>query len=242
MTGAGAKGGFDNESELRKLFEAFDPVIFPFVDALGYDLNSLSKIKATKYQSRHKPDLKLDFVGKNGTIIGTEKVSVKLQSGPSGFNQVDRGWVEDRYRKLWPTMSDDVVEGLKLFTGQDEPLRGTRNSKRMFMDELPSDLRDAVLDFFSSNLRQIVSDVLAGRDENRADWFLVTDKSSGKSVVRPMDNVIAGATFGGVGLTPRGSIRLGRLTAQRKGGDGGAETAKNLQFKANPIELIKAAN
>ena len=35
-----------------------------------------------------------------------------------------------------------------------------------------------------------------------------------------------------------GNLKIGRVTMQRKGGDGGRETAKMLQFKINPALLI----
>lgn len=241
MTGAGAKGGFENESELRDLFNSFDPTIFPFVDALGYELSDISKIRATKFESGHKPDIQLNFYDRGGALLGIEKISVKLQSHSSGFNQVDRGWIEERYTKLWPNMSDSVIEGLRLFTGQDRPRGKTRSSNRMYMDELPKKLQSEIFNFFADNLKLVQSDVLAGRGELRAEWFMVTDKSKKITEVREMDKVLDAASFGGVGMTPRGSIRIGRITAQRKGGDKGAKTACHLQFKVNPIELIKAA-
>lgn len=241
MTSQGAKGGFANELELLDLFKNFDPLVFPFIDAFGYKLDEIKEIRATKFDPGHKPDLKLEFVGRNGALLGVEKISVKLQSAKNGFNQVDRGWIETRYRRLWPQMPDLVVKGLRLFTGEDKPLGVTRNNNRMFMDELPHEHREAILHFFSSNLTQVISDVLAGRDEARASWLLVKDKSQTSFEIRRMDSVIKGAASGGVGLTPKGSIRLGLITAQRKGGDGGAASAMNLQFKANPTELIRAA-
>lgn len=33
-------------------------------------------------------------------------------------------------------------------------------------------------------------------------------------------------------------LKLGRVTVQRKGGDGGRKTANMLQFKVNPTELF----
>ncbi|MEQ1762789.1 MAG: hypothetical protein ABL984_06525 [Pyrinomonadaceae bacterium] len=39
-------------------------------------------------------------------------------------------------------------------------------------------------------------------------------------------------------ITRAGNLKIGRITMQRKGGDGGRETAKMLQFKINPALLI----
>ncbi len=44
---------------------------------------------------------------------------------------------------------------------------------------------------------------------------------------------------GDVIVTDRGSLRIGKITMQRKGGDGGRESAKMLQFKINPCILFE---
>lgn len=40
-------------------------------------------------------------------------------------------------------------------------------------------------------------------------------------------------------MSPRGSICIGKVTIQRKGGDNGRETANMLQFKLDPTELFE---
>jgi hypothetical protein len=44
---------------------------------------------------------------------------------------------------------------------------------------------------------------------------------------------------GEVEITPAGSLKIGRITMQRKGGDNGRESANMLQFKINPTELFE---
>lgn len=41
-----------------------------------------------------------------------------------------------------------------------------------------------------------------------------------------------------VAITSKGSLRIGKIGMQRKGGDGGRPTANMLQFKINPIKLF----
>ena len=43
---------------------------------------------------------------------------------------------------------------------------------------------------------------------------------------------------GDVRISPRGSLNIGKITMQRKGGDGGRPSANQLQFKINPIDLL----
>ena len=44
---------------------------------------------------------------------------------------------------------------------------------------------------------------------------------------------------GDVSITNLGSIKIGNITIQRKGGDGGRKTANMLQFKINPCLLLR---
>ncbi len=43
---------------------------------------------------------------------------------------------------------------------------------------------------------------------------------------------------GEVRITKQGSLKIGKITMQRKGGDGGRLSANMLQFKINPCELF----
>jgi len=53
-----------------------------------------------------------------------------------------------------------------------------------------------------------------------------------------MDRVKDFFGYGSIVITDRGNIRIGKITVQRKGGDAGRETAKMLQFKINPAEIL----
>ena len=44
---------------------------------------------------------------------------------------------------------------------------------------------------------------------------------------------------GDVRITREGSLKIGKIGMQRKGGDSGRESAKMLQFKINPVELFE---
>lgn len=57
-------------------------------------------------------------------------------------------------------------------------------------------------------------------------------------VLKPMNVVLNYFGGGKVEVSPKGSIYIGKITVQRKGGDGGRPTANMLQFKINPAELF----
>ena len=58
------------------------------------------------------------------------------------------------------------------------------------------------------------------------------------AIRKNINEVLQHYSIGEVKISPRGSILLGSVTVQRKGGDGGRETANMLQFKLDPTSLF----
>ena len=58
-------------------------------------------------------------------------------------------------------------------------------------------------------------------------------------ILKPINYCLNFFGNGDVSITKQGNIKIGRITMQRKGGDGGRDTAKMLQFKINPAELFE---
>ncbi|HQU93166.1 MAG TPA: hypothetical protein PLK77_12755, partial [Pyrinomonadaceae bacterium] len=175
------------------------------------------------------------------TKAGKEKkegVSIKLVSSPNGFNQVDKRWLR-QYVKLW-SMPKDVEAALKLFLGEVPPDKPTRVANRMFLNELDPAAQKAVVDFFTANKDRIVSDLIAGDGIHAAGWIMVAFKATSNTrwALKSTDAAAAFFGEGKVEITRAGNLKIGRVTMQRKGGDGGRETAKMLQFKINPALLI----
>lgn len=44
---------------------------------------------------------------------------------------------------------------------------------------------------------------------------------------------------GKVEITKQGSLKIGKVGLQRKGGDGGRNSANQMQFKIDPMEISK---
>jgi R.HinP1I restriction endonuclease len=59
-----------------------------------------------------------------------------------------------------------------------------------------------------------------------------------KKLIGYFNNVIDTFSKGQVRLSPRGSLKIGKITIQRKGG---TPDPTSLQFKINPLELFKVA-
>lgn len=94
--------------------------------------------------------------------------------------------------------------------------------------------------FIMQNKILILNDILKGRGQFASEWFLVILKLENKIewVLKPINEVIN--FYGGeVMFSLQGSLKIGKVTMQRKGGDGGRESAKMLQFKIDPTLLLK---
>ena len=110
----------------------------------------------------------------------------------------------------------------------------------MFADEFSEDEQKIVLKWLKENQSLIVSDTLKGQGKFAAEWMLVVQKveKNARWILKPMNFCMNYFGNGEVKITNRGNFKIGRITMQRKGGDGGRDTAKMLQFKINPAELF----
>ena len=178
-------------------------------------------------------------------ILHVENISLKKANKSAGFNQVDKRPVLT-YQQIWG-FSDDIAKWLRLFTGDILPkeilskkdLYKIKDKRRLFLTEIPENKRQDIVGFFNSNVTLIVSDILRGRGGLSAEWFLVTKKNNDNSldwVLKDINTVVNFYVQGGVSLSPRGSLKIGRVTMQRKGG---TPDPTSLQFKINPLFLFE---
>lgn len=233
-----AKNGFKNEDEIRDKFNNWkaDDDAKVWLGAMGYKLTEIEGVTATKPHGE-KADVEIVVRTKAGER--KEGISIKLVSSDNGFNQIDKRWLA-HYVKMWKIPAD-VEAALKLFVGETPPNKPSKDPKRMFLNELDAAMQKAVIDFFTTNKEMIVSDLFAGDGEHAAGWIMVALKSSDKPrwVLRTDAYAIKFFSEGKVELTRNGNLKIGRITVQRKGGDGGRESAKMLQFKINPALLFE---
>ncbi|MBA7598104.1 hypothetical protein ES703_05113 [subsurface metagenome] len=236
-----AKSGFQNEDDVVKKFNNWetDEDAQKWLKIMGYNLREIEYIKAVKV-SGYKTDVQVQVTIKLKIEIDVENLQVKLVSNPKGFNQIDKRWI-NAYVKMWD-IPNNIAKLLRYFTGEISPYRrDTKDSRRMFANEFSLEEQQLLLDFIRNNQCLIINDVLKGRGKFAAEWMLVIQKISRNSrwILRSMNYVINYFGNGEVLITNRGSIKIKRITIQRKGGDGGRDTAKMLQFKINPAELFE---
>lgn len=234
-----AKAGFKNEDEIRDKFNNWktDTDARVWLAAMNYNVGEIEMVRAAKPHGE-KADVEVRIKTKSGER--KEGISIKLVSSPTGFNQIDKRWLST-YAKKWK-MPAEVETALKYFVGETLPYKTSRAGNRMYLNELEPAAQKAVIDFFTANKDEIVSDLFQGDGIHSARWVMVALKSTDtpRWVLRTSADTIKFFGEGKVEITRRGSFRIGRITMQRKGGDGGRDTAKMLQFKINPALLFDA--
>lgn len=238
-----AKAGFTNEQDVIDRFNNWkkDKIAQEWLLEMNYKVEDIEFVKAIKVRGQYKADIqvRITVLIKLKSQEDIQNLQIKLVSNPQGFNQIDKRWV-DKYVELW-NIPKDITKILKLFTGEIKPeIKNLRDPRRMFLDEMSKKDQDKLINFFKENKILIISDLLKGRGEFSADWTLVILKLNGDSkwVLKSINHVMNVFGQGDIRLTKEGSLKIGKIGMQRKGGDGGRVTANMLQFKINPVELF----
>lgn len=256
-----AKGGFENEQKIVDKFLDYkqDLDAQNWLKIMGYDFKkinyllatqippSLSKEKAIQLgvsekgfeetKSFKKSDVQIKIEIEIEKVIYRENISIKKANKTAGFNQVDKRPV-NQYEKYW-NIPENIIKSLKYFTGVYPPYKNSKSKKRMFLDELNPEEVNCLIDFFTKNKVLIFNDVLRGRGALSASWMLVTQKEGEKFsyILKDMNYVCNFYSQGEVKVSPKGSLKIGRMTMQRKGG---TPDPTSLQFKINPLELFSS--
>jgi hypothetical protein len=240
-----AKAGFSNEQDVIDRFNCWekDEIAQAWLAEMNYQIDTIEKVSAVKVRGHYKADIqvRVTIYFKATDQEDIQNLQIKLVSNPQGFNQIDKRWV-NTYQELW-NIPEDIAKLLKQFTGEITPRRkSVRDSRRIFLDEMGAENQLCLIRFFEKNKILIVSDILKGRGEFSADWTLVILKSGGNNtwVLKSINHVMNIFGSGDVRITREGSLKIGKIGMQRKGGDGGRQTANMLQFKINPVELFKS--
>jgi len=237
---ATAKGGFRNEDDIVAKFNDWknDEDAQKWLEIMGYPINEIEKVEAVKLHG-YKTDVQVQITIYMKKAIAAENLSVKLVSNPQGFNQIDKRWV-DKYVEMWDIPAD-IVKILKTFTGEITPTKsGLKDRRRMFLNEMSGSDQKKIVDYFTKNKILVVSDILKGRGKFSAGWMLVALVANKESrwVLKSINHAMNVFADGEVRITSQGSLKIGKITMQRKGGDAGRDTSKMLQFKINPVELF----
>lgn len=237
-----AREGFKNEDDIVRKFNNWrnDKNAQEWLKTMEYDLNEIEYVEAIKL-SGYKTDIQVKLIIKLKKAIDIENLQVKLVSNKRGYNQVDKRWVGN-YAEMWE-MPENIISILKRYTGEEKPTTDKvrdKEKRRMFADEFTLTEQNILLDWLRRNQVRIISDILRGQGRFTAEWMLVAqkEKANVRWVLKPMNYCMNYFGNSEIEITARGSIRIGKITMQRKGGDGGRDTSKMLQFKINPAELF----
>lgn len=235
-----AKDGFKNEQDICDKFNhwQFDAEAKQWLKIMQYNLNDIDYVKAVILHG-YKADINLQIQIKLKPAINTENIQVKLVSNKRGFNQVDKRCLL-HYKEMW-NIPDDVFSLLQYYTGEKLPYKdNVRDSRRMFIDEFSKEEQDILLRWFSTNKTLVLTDIIKGRGKFSVEWVLVAHKfgEDTRWILVNINQVLQYYSNGDVKISPKGSLYIGNVTIQRKGGDNGRDSAKMLQFKLDPTQLF----
>lgn len=208
---------------------------------MGYSIENIEYVEAQKLPNKYKSDVRVRVrIGlKHKKLEDFQNLQIKLTTNLKGFNQIDKRYVS-KYKNLW-SIPDDISNLLKFFTGELLPNRkNTKDTKRMYMNEFSNFQKCKIINFFEKNKIMIVNDLIRGSGIFSADWILVIFKKLKvlKWGLEPINYCLNLYGSGSVKITKRGSLRIGLITMQRKGGDKGAKSSTMLQFKIDPNLLL----
>lgn len=235
-----AKNGFKNEDDIVEKFNNWekDKDAQLWLTIMNFKLIEIEYVEAVKIPG-YKTDVQVQVEIKIKKAIDVENLQVKLVSNIKGFNQIDKRWV-DNYNSMWD-MPKNVISIFKRYTGEVAPdIKKPKDNRRMFFNEFSDLEQSIIINWLKKNQSLIVSDILKGRGKFAAEWMLVAQKTekNARWTLKPMNFCLNYFGNGPIVISPRGTIKIGRITMQRKGGDNGRESAEMLQFKINPAELF----
>jgi len=238
-----AKDGFRNEDEIILKFNNWnhDADAQAWLVLMNYVLSEIEFVKAVKI-SGYKTDVQVQVTIKLKVAIDVENLQVKLISNQNGYNQIDKRKV-DKYAEMW-NIPESVIDILKRYTGEILPtVNNPKDKRRMFMFEFTKLEQNILLEWLKRTQSLIVADILRGQGRFAAEWMLVAQKvnTNARWVLKPMNFCMNYYGNGEISITPKGNIRIGLITLQRKVGDSGRDGAKMLQFKINPAKLFECA-
>jgi len=192
-----------------------------------------------------KADAQIRIIIKIGNILKIENLSLKKANSDADYNQIDKRTVTD-YQEMWK-FDDEIAFWLKLFTGELDHkkysrkigIKKFRDKRRLFLNEIPETIQNKIIRFFERNRIIIISDIIKGRGGLSADWMLVTRLNREKKIttwtLRDINVVMNFFGSGKICISPKGSLYIGKITMQRKGG---TPDPTKIQFKIKPCQLF----
>lgn len=238
-----AKSGFQNEQDVVDKFNNWkkDEDAQAWLIAMQYNLEEIESVEAVKISGHYKADIQVKVIITFKKAIGVENISIKLVTTSTGFNQIDKREI-DRYVEMW-NIPSDIEHLLKLFTGKIKPTKKKlHDPRRMLLTEMTNEEQEKIVAFFTKNKILVLTDIIKGNDEFSANWLMVVWKQDGENPKWIIIDINFALNFYGDGpveITKQGSLHIGKVGMQRKGGDGGRPSAQQLQFKINPLALFK---
>ena len=222
------------------------PTSIKKIDLSKFEVKEEEEEEYEQFVRFKKADAQIRIIIMIGNILKIENLSLKKANSDADYNQIDKRTVEV-YREIW-SFDDEIAFWLKLFTGELDPKKYSRKTgikkfkdeRRLFLNEMPEIIQKKIICFFKRNRIMVISDIIKGRGGLSADWILVTRfNPNNKTTTWTLKDINVAMNFFGSGeicVSPRGSLHIGKVTMQRKGG---TPDPTKIQFKMKPCQLFE---
>jgi hypothetical protein len=178
-------------------------------------------------------------------ILKIENISLKKANVNADYNQIDKRDISS-YQRMWH-FDEELGMWLRLFTGELDPqeqfskieYKNLRDKRRVYIHEMPNAIQEKLIIFFERNRILVINDIIRGRGGLSADWMLVTrydiETDTTDWVLHDINTVTNYFGAGDIRISKKGSLNIGKVTMQRKGG---TPDPTKLQFKFKPCQLF----
>ncbi len=241
-----AKSGLQAEINIIKLFNNWklkesSKLISQLCCLEKINISNIQRIQAFKPQGCIKADCVVIITLKNGENI-ERNISIKKVEGKIGFNQLDKRWSKKYAECL--NMPQNILDLFKFFTGENEPAFYKnkpiliKDKRRLLISEFSNLDKKIILKWIENNAENIGQ--LAFNGSNNPEYpihYMLLVKEGINNIYKLCNIKDVMSLYLGdrkAKISPKGSIYLGKLTIQRKGGDNGKNTSNMLQIKFNP--------
>ena len=258
-----AKSGFKNEDNISKKINNWetDPEAKIWLKEMGINISKIKELDSKTSRELGLGNIKSDVI----VTIDGEKHGISVKFYTANFNQLQRGTVENISKllemPLFVTLAMKKIVGSEGHQPQDylqdvelkllkekRKNRFTQNQsetierhKKLLIDDFPNNQRTKIRNWFDINKKTIIKILLRGKTAPSPQWFMAVKHNNGKiskTKIVSMENAINHFSKGEICFSNAGVFYIGKISMQRKSGDGGRISGQDLQFKIKPEEIF----
>jgi hypothetical protein len=258
-----AKSGFANEDKVSQFFNEWktNQQTKTWLKDMEIDISNIKQIHSNTSRDLKLGNIKSDVI----VTIDSKDNGISIKFYNANFNQLQRGSVDNISKLL--KMPEFVTVAMKKFVGAEgyqlqdymskneiklltekrkkqftpDQVKTIERHKKLLISEFDPNEKTKIQNWFDKNKEKIIRMLLQGNNPPFPKWFLAVQHKDGiisKTKIISMDAAVKHYALGGITFSKLGIFSIGKITMQRKSGDGGRITGQDLQFKIKPEDIF----